>query len=115
MILSVPNQPTPMIYTVTRLPRRGPRKGETWIRGSQSHGTAGGVQTVRAGDGDHTLTSRGRSQGSGDRCTGSGLTLNSVGGIGKVMVADLEKVMIRARDQYRSDRRAAALDRISGL
>jgi hypothetical protein len=31
------------------------------------------------------------------------------------MVADLEAVMIRARDQYRSDRRAAARDRISGM
>jgi hypothetical protein len=102
-------------FKVTRLPVRGPRKGETWMRGSQSHGTSGGVQSVRAGAGDHTLTSRGRSQGSGDRCVGTGLTLNAVGGIGKVMVADLEAVMIRARDQYRSDRRAAARDRISGM
>jgi hypothetical protein len=31
--------------------------------------------------------------------------------MGRVMVADLEAVMIRARDQYRSDRRAAALER----
>jgi hypothetical protein len=98
-------------YTVTRLPRRGPRKGETWMRASQSHGTSAGVQTVRPGDGDETAARRGRSQGSGDRCVGAGLTLNAVGGIGKVMVQDLEAVMIRARDQYRSDRRAAALER----
>jgi len=102
-----------MTYTITRLPRRGPRKGETWMRSSQSHGTSAGVQTVRAGDGDHTLTSRGRSQGSGDRCVGAGLTLNAVGGIGKVMVADLEAVMTRARDQYRADRIAAARERLA--
>ena len=98
--------------TIRRLPTRKPRKGETWMRSSQSHGTSGGVQTVRAGDGDHTLTSRGRCQGSGDRCVGAGLTLNAVGGIGKVMVSDLETVMIRARDQYRADRIAAARDRL---
>lgn len=100
-----------MQYTLTRLPRRGPRKGETWMRGSQSHGTSGGVQSVRAGDGDHTLTSRGRAQGSGDRCVGTGLTLNRVGGIGKAMVSDLDAVRRRAAVQYRADRRAAALDR----
>ena len=103
------------VYTVTRLPRRGPRKGETWMRASQSHGTSAGVQTIRPGDGDETAARRGRSQGSGDRCVGAGLTLNAVGGIGKVMVADLESVMIRSRDQYRSDRRAAALDRLAGV
>ena len=99
-------------YTVTRLPRRGPRKGETWMRGSQSHGTSAAVFSVRSGDGDHTLTSRGRAQGSGDRCVGGGLTLNAVGGIGKTMVADLEGVVTRARDQYRADRRAAARERL---
>ena len=99
-------------FTITRLPRRGPRKGETWIRGSQSHGTSGGVQTVRADDGDHTLTSRGRSQGSGDRCAGSGLTLNSVGGIGKAMISDLPAAVASARAQHRADRIAAARDRL---
>jgi hypothetical protein len=101
-----------MTYTITRLPRRGPRKGETWMRGSQSHGTSGGVQTVRADDGDHTLTSRGRSQGSGDRCVGAGLTLNAVGGIGKVMVADLDSAIANAKAQHRADRIAAARDRL---
>jgi hypothetical protein len=43
------------------------------------------------------------------------MTITRVTGIGKVMVADLEKVMIRARDQYRADRRAAAMDRIAGV
>jgi len=101
-----------MTFTITRLPRRGPRKGETWIRSSQSHGTSAGVQTVRAGDGDHTLTSRGRSQGSGDRCAGSGLTLNAVGGIGKVMVQDLDAAIAAAKAQHRIDRIAAARDRL---
>lgn len=101
-----------MTYTVTRLPRRGPRKGETWIRGSQSHGTSGGVQTVRADDGDHTLTSRGRPQGSGDRCVGRSITLNPVGGMGRVMISDLDAVVTRASAQYRNDRRAAALERL---
>ena len=101
-----------MTYTVTRLPRRGPRKGETWIRGSQSHGTSGGVQTVRADDGDHTLTSRGRPQGAGDRCVGRSITLNPVGGMGRVMISDLDAVVTRASAQYRNDRRAAALERL---
>jgi hypothetical protein len=33
--------------------------------------------------------------------------------MGRVMVADLEAVMIRARAQYRADRRAAARDRLA--
>jgi hypothetical protein len=73
------------------------------------------VQTVRAGDGDHDLTSRGRAQGSGDRCVGGSITLNAVGGIGKVMVADLEGAIARAKAQYRADRIAAARDRLAGL
>lgn len=99
-------------YTVTRLPRRGPRKGETWMRASQSHGTSCGVLTIRPGDGDETAARRGRPQGSGDRCVGAGLTLNAVGGIGKRMVADLDTVVTRAAAQYRNDRRAAALERL---
>ena len=99
--------------TIIRLRTRGPRKGETFgVRGSQSHGTSGAVQSVRAGDGDHDMTSRGRSQGSGDRCCGGGLTLNAVGGIGKVMVRDLDGVKRRAAAQYKADRRAAARERL---
>ena len=41
-----------MQFKVTRLKIQKPRKGELWMRGSQSHGTSAGVQTVRAGDGD---------------------------------------------------------------
>jgi hypothetical protein len=111
MILSVHKQPQ-MTYTITRLPRRNARPDELWQRTRRSGAAIGNVRT---GDGDESVTSHGRGQGSGDRCMGRGVTLNAVGGIGKVMVADLEKVMIRARDQYRADRRAAALDRISGL
>ena len=99
-------------FTVTRLPRRGPRKGETWMRASQSHGTSGGVQTVRSGDGDHDATARGRAQGSGDRCVGGSITLNAVGGIGRVMVADLDSAVARAKAQHRADRIAAARDRL---
>jgi hypothetical protein len=39
------------------------------------------------------------------------MTITRVTGLGSVMVGDLEAVMLRARDQYRSDRRAAALER----
>jgi hypothetical protein len=102
-------------FTVTRLPRRGPRTGETWMRPSQS-GRSGSVQSIRPGDGDETCATRGRGQGSGDRCIGGrGVTLNPVGGLGKQMVADLDAVRARAAAQYRADRRAAALDRLAGV
>ena len=101
-------------FKVTRLKTRGPRPDELWQRQGQ-RGRGASVGTVRSGDGDHSVTQRVRGQGSGDRCVGgSGITLNGVGGMGKVMVADLEAVMTRARDQHRVDRRAAARDRISG-
>ena len=70
-----------MQFKVTRLKIQKPRKGELWMRGSQSHGTSAGVQTVRAGDGDHSLTTKGRSQTSGDTTVGNGFTLNPVGGV----------------------------------
>ena len=97
-------------YKVKTLKTRGPRKGETLgLRGSQSHGTSGGVQTVRSGDGDHTSTRKGRAQGSGDRCVGGGLTMNKVGGMGKQMVSDLAKVQRKFRAQAKADRRAFIL------
>jgi hypothetical protein len=96
-----------MIYTVTRLKTQGPRKGETLSRNSQ-HGRGAAIGSVRGAD----TVSGGSSHAVG---AGKGMTITSVTGIGKVMVADLESVMIRARDQYRADRRAAALDRVSGL
>ena len=104
---------TALTFTVTRLPQRGPRADELWQRsGQRGRGACAG--TVRPGDGDHDRTQRGRGQGSGDRCVGgSGITLNPVGGLGRVMVADLDAVLIRAALQHKADRRAAALDRIS--
>ncbi len=106
-----PTPPEPMtVYTVTRLPRRNPRADELWQRSGQ-RGRGAAIGNLRPGDGDESVTQRGRGQGAGDRCVGRGVTLNPVGGMGRVMVADLEAVMIRARDQYRSDRRAAALER----
>ena len=102
-----------MDYTIPRLPRRGPRKGETWMRPSQS-GRSGSVQTVRPGDGDETRAARGRGQGSGDRCIGGrGVTLNPVGGIGAKMVADLDTVIANAKAMHRADRIAAARDRLA--
>jgi len=105
---TIPKQPTPplMIYTVTRLPRRGPRKGETLSRDSQ-HGRGAALGSVRDAD----TVAGGASHAVG---AGKGMTITRVTGIGRVMVADLEAVMIRARDQYRADRRAAALDRLAG-
>jgi hypothetical protein len=98
--------------TITRLPARKPRKGETWMRPSQS-GRSGSVQTVRPGDGDETRAARGRGQGSGDRCIGGrGVTLNPVGGIGAQMVADLDATIAAAAAQYAADRRAAARERL---
>ncbi len=95
-----------MQFKVTRLKIQKPRKGELWVRGSQSHGTSAGVQTVRAGDGDHSLTTKGRSQTSGDTTVGNGFTLNAVGGIGKEMVSNLDRVKARAKKQYLEDRKA---------
>ena len=95
-----------MQFKVTRLKIQKPRKGELWMRGSQSHGTSSGVQTVRSGDGDHSLTTKGRSQTSGDTTVGNGFTLNPVGGIGKEMVRNLDRVKSRARAQYIADRKA---------
>ena len=87
------------------LPTRHPRKGETFgVRGSQSHGTSSTVHSVRTGDGDHTLSSKGRAQTAGDCTVGCGITLNKVGGIGKQMVKDLEGVVARYNAQIRADK-----------
>ena len=91
-------------YTVTRLPRRGPRKGETLSRNAQ-HGRGVAMGSVRDGD----LPAGGASHAVG---AGKGLTITRVTGLGAVMVADLEAVTTRARDQYRADRIAAARDRL---
>lgn len=99
------------VYTVTRLKTRGPRADELWQRQGQ-RGKGAAVGNVRPGDGDESVTQRGRGQGAGDRCVGRSITLNPVGGMGRVMVADLPAVVTRAAAQYRSDRRAAALERL---
>ena len=103
-----------MTFTITRLPRRNARPDELWQRQGQ-RGRGAAIGNVRPGDGDESVTQRGRGQIGGDRCVGRGVTLNPVGGMGRVMVADLEAVMLRAKAQYASDRRAAALDRVAGL
>ena len=98
--------------SVKVLKTRGPRKGETWgPRGSQSHGTSSAALSIRSGDGDHTLSTKGRAQTSGDRCVGGSITLNKVGGIGKQLVSNLDEVKRRYAAQIKADRKAAALDR----
>jgi hypothetical protein len=94
-------------FKVTRLPRRGPRKGETMTRNSQ-HGSGAALGCL----GEKDSFSGGASHAVG---SGKGLTITRVTGLGRVMVADLEAVMLRAKAQYASDRRAAALDRVAGL
>lgn len=106
------NRHRPMTYTVTRLPRRNPRADELWQRQGQ-RGRGASVGQVRRGDGDESVTVRGRGQGSGDRCVGRGVTLNPVGGMGRVMVADLESTITNAKAQHRADRIAAARDRLA--
>ncbi len=102
-----------MTYTVTRLPRRNPRADELWFRQGQ-RGRGAAIGNVRPGDGDESVTQRGRGQTAGDRCVGRGVTLNPVGGMGRVMIADLETTIARAKAQYRADRIAAARDRVAG-
>ena len=98
--------------SVKVLKTRGPRKGETWgLRGSQSHGTSSAALSIRSGDGDHTLSIKGRAQTSGDCCVGGSITLNKVGGMGKEMVSNLSAVQRRYAAQIKADRKAAALDR----
>ena len=90
-------------YTLTRLPRRGPRKGETLSRNAQ-HGRGAALGSVRDAD----LSAGGASHAVG---SGKGLTITRVTGLGREMVSDLDAVRRRAAAQYRADRRAAALDR----
>lgn len=91
-----------MEFTVTRLKRRGPRKGETWQRQSQ-HG---------AGRAMGTVTEAGSATGATTTGGGKGMNLNRVYGIGSAMVRDLDAVRDRAAAQYAADRRAAARDRL---
>ena len=94
-----------MNFTVTRLPRRGPRKGETLTRNAQ-HGRGAAIGSVRDAD----LPAGGASHAVG---AGKGMTITRVTGMGRVMVADLETAIRNAKDQHRADRIAAARDRLA--
>jgi len=90
--------------TVTRLPRRGPRKGETLTRNAQ-HGRGSALGSIRDAD----LPAGGSSHAVG---SGKGLTITRVTGLGREMVADLPAAVAGARAQHRADRIAAARDRL---
>ncbi|NIQ10037.1 MAG: hypothetical protein GWO23_10285 [Gammaproteobacteria bacterium] len=92
-----------MQFTVTRLKRRGPRKGETMQRNSQ-HGRGYAVGSVGGNDSQTATHAVGG---------GKGLTITRQVGIGACMVADLESTVKRAKAQYRADRIAAARDRLA--
>ena len=92
-----------MQFTVTRLPRRGPRKGETLTRNAQ-HGRGAAMGTIRDGD----SPAGGASHAVG---AGKGLTITRVTGLGARMVADLDATIRTAKAQHRADRIAAARDR----
>ena len=92
-----------MQFTVTRLKRRGPRKGETMQRNSQ-HGRGQAVGNVIGGDSQTASHAVGG---------GKGLTITRQVGIGSRMVTDLEGTVQRAKAQYRADRIAAARDRLA--
>jgi hypothetical protein len=68
---------------VTKLPTRGPRKGETW-----SPANKGGRVTGVANGGNGTM---------GNRAAAGGgqMTITGQGGIGREMVADLDAVKAR--------------------
>ena len=93
-----------MTFTITRLPRRGPRKGETLTRNAQ-HGRGTAMGSIRGTD----LPAGGASHAVG---AGKGMTITRVTGIGSVMVQDLDAVVAAAKAQHRADRIAAARDRL---
>jgi len=96
-----------MNFTVTRLPRRGPRKGETLSRNSQ-HGRGAALGSIRDAD----LPAGGASHAVG---TGKGMTITRVTGLGRQWVGDKDANAARFATQARADRRAAALDRLAGV
>ena len=54
-------------------------------------------------------------RGDSVRCSsGGGMTMTKAGGLGRVMVADLESAILAAKRQHKEDRIAAARDRIGG-
>ena len=94
-----------MQYTLTRLKRRGPRKGETMQRNSQ-HGRGSAMGSVQGGDSQTASHAVGG---------GKGQTITRVTGLGRQMVSVLDSVKRRFAAQAKADRIAAARDRIAGL
>jgi hypothetical protein len=96
-----------MIYTVTRLKRRGPRKGETLTRNAQ-HGRGAALGSMA----DSDTSAGGASHAVG---AGKGLTITRVTGLGRQWVGDKDANAARFAAQARADRRAAARDRLAGV
>lgn len=92
-----------MTFTVTRLPRRGPRKGETLTRNAQ-HGRGAAVGSLS--DSDTSAGAASHAVGSG-----KGLTITRVTGLGRQWVGDKDATAAAAAAQHRADRIAAARDR----
>jgi len=94
-------------YSVKRLKRRGPRKGETWNKDCSSGRPALGDGVVDAGE-DGEI---------GDIAIGAGRmgTLNPVNSLGRAWTGDKDANARRAANQRRADRIAAARDRLMGL
>ena len=90
-----------MTFTVTRLKRRGPRKGETMQRNSQ-HGRGQALGSVAGSDSQTASHAVGG---------GKGLTITRVTGLGSQWVGDKVANASRAAKQHRADRRDAALER----
>lgn len=93
------------VYTVTRLKTRGPRKGELWQRDSSSG---------RPALGSHD-TAKGSYVGSADIAIGAGRmgTLNPVQSLGRQWVGDKTANAARFANQAKSDRIAAARERLA--
>ena len=94
-----------MTYTITRLPRRGPRKGETLTRNAQ-HGRGAALGSMA----DSDTSAGGASHAVG---AGKGLTITRVTGLGRQWVGDKDANAARFAAQARADRRAAARERLA--
>ena len=91
-------------FTVTRLRRQGPRKGETLSRNSQ-HGRGVALGSVRDAD----VPAGGSSHAVG---AGKGVTITRVTGLGRQWVGDKDATARRFAAQAKADRIAAARDRL---
>ena len=91
-------------FTVKKLKRRGPRKGETWSKDSSSG---------KPGLGSHDVT-KGSYVGAGDIAIRAGRmgTLNPVQSLGRQYSGDKDAVAANAKRQHLQDRRDAARDRL---